>query len=519
MNSDLATHVLDQLWLVGVNEVCVCPGGRNAPLVEALIAPGCRFKVTWHFEERSAAFFALGRSRATGRPVAVCTTSGTAAGELLPATMEAYYSGSPLVLLTADRPRRFRGSGAPQAAEQRRLFGEYTGGAFDLECDDRIDLTGFVVCSPLHINVCFEEPKAEPMEPPSAGTQRVADEPARTLSQFFAATVRPVVVVGSLTRAEQQAVEQFLLALGAPVYAEGPSGLRESDALEPLRLNLGDQLFQRAAATGYPVDGVLRIGGVPTARLWRDLEDRHPSLPVLSLSALPFSGLGRPSDLCCGGIGDIMASVGTLPAVQRWQPLKASDRQSAAKLKLSLEGEPQSEAGLVHELSKCIEEGANVFLGNSLPVREWDLAATRDRRGYQVFASRGLNGIDGQVSTFLGLSTPGAPNWAILGDLTTLYDLAGPWVRAQLDPAMQATIVVLNNAGGRIFNRMFAAPEFQNAHGIAFDRWAGIWGMPYQVCHSIDDVAPASNGVRVIELRPDSDATARFWRRYEECLA
>jgi 2-succinyl-5-enolpyruvyl-6-hydroxy-3-cyclohexene-1-carboxylate synthase len=158
-------------------------------------------------------------------------------------------------------------------------------------------------------------------------------------------------------------------------------------------------------------------------------------------------------------------------------------------------------------------------LGNSLPVREWDLAATWDWRGYEVMASRGLNGIDGQISTFLGLCKPSVSNWAILGDLTALYDLASPWVKGQLDPAIQATIVVVNNAGGRIFDRMFKAPEFLNSHGLTFDRWAEMWGLPYQLCHSVDEISMYASGIRVVELRPDTESTARFWRRYEECLA
>ena len=362
MNAELAQHVLDQLCEAGVIEICVCPGGRNAPWVELLATPFSPFKVTWHFEERAAAFFALGRTRATGMPVAVCTTSGTAAGELLPATMEAFYSGLPLILLTADRPRRFRGSGAPQAAEQKGVFGIYTVGAFDLELDERLDLTGFDISSPVHVNVCFEEPHGTTGGAFVIGDQAPVANPSRVLSQFVQSVQRPLVVLGGLTPLERPSVEGFLQALGAPVYAEALSGLRESVALESLRLNVGDKLFERVAAGGYSIDGVLRIGGVPTHRLWRDLEDRFAPLPVVSVSKLPFSGLGRKSALCCGEVPELLTKASPATVHRATQNLVAIDRMAADRVTAVLEDERRSEAGMFFSLSKRIEPGATVFL-------------------------------------------------------------------------------------------------------------------------------------------------------------
>jgi 2-succinyl-5-enolpyruvyl-6-hydroxy-3-cyclohexene-1-carboxylate synthase len=156
MNKNLAEHIIAEASRLGVVEFCVCPGGRNAPFIPLLTQKHIR-NYFW-FEERSAAFFAIGRARITERPVGVIVTSGTASGELLPAAMEAYYSGVPLLLITADRPKRFRGSGAPQTAEQVGLFGQYATFSLDLAEDDRCDLYGWDVASPAHVNVCFEEP-------------------------------------------------------------------------------------------------------------------------------------------------------------------------------------------------------------------------------------------------------------------------------------------------------------------------------------------------------------------------
>ena len=145
-NVQRARDLIARLRATDVEEFCVCGGSRNSPLLAVLGASGLRL---YSFvDERAAAFFALGRIKLHGRPVAVVTTSGTAVAELLPATVEAYYSGLPLVLVTADRPAKYRGTGAPQCIEQEGIFGAYASASLD-EWDRR---------APLHVNVEFDEP-------------------------------------------------------------------------------------------------------------------------------------------------------------------------------------------------------------------------------------------------------------------------------------------------------------------------------------------------------------------------
>lgn len=157
MNRLLVDDILQSLIEKGLTDICLCPSSRNGPFVAALENDN-RFKVYYWPEERSAAFFALGRSRALDRPAAVITTSGTAVAELYAAAMEGYYSAAPLVLITADRPRKFRGTGAPQSCEQVGVFGLYTPFNIDLAKGERCDLSHWTMKSPAHINVCFEEP-------------------------------------------------------------------------------------------------------------------------------------------------------------------------------------------------------------------------------------------------------------------------------------------------------------------------------------------------------------------------
>ena len=161
-NMELAQSVLDRLRTYGVREIVLCAGARNAPFV-ALLSSGSGyishsgFKVYSFFEERSASFFALGRMQSEGSPVAVITTSGTAAAELLPAAIEADYQRLPLVMITADRPSRYRGSGAPQAIVQTGIYSHYVEQSFDLENEALVEIK-VSGKRPIHLNVCFDEP-------------------------------------------------------------------------------------------------------------------------------------------------------------------------------------------------------------------------------------------------------------------------------------------------------------------------------------------------------------------------
>lgn len=156
MNSILAQRVIQELKQLSITDVIVCPGGRSIPLVFQLEEEKGLQTYYW-FEERSAAFFALGRSRVTEKPVAVVTTSGTAAGELLPAAMEAYYSGVPLLLITSDRPRKMRGTGSPQTTDQTGLFHKHIVFELDVESGETFTLSDWSLRGPAHLNVCFEE--------------------------------------------------------------------------------------------------------------------------------------------------------------------------------------------------------------------------------------------------------------------------------------------------------------------------------------------------------------------------
>jgi len=528
VEEDFAAEVLRFVIALGVEEFCLCPGSRNSALAGLLIEEPQIKKYYW-FEERSGAFFALGRARQSQKPVAIVTTSGTAAGELLPAAMEAYYTGTPLLLITADRPRCFRGKGAPQSAEQKGLFGIYTPFAVDLAAGESFDFTQWDQKAAAYINVCLEEPVKlkkvakqnlltykktvfAPMDP------QIDPLGFNYLDDFLNRVERPLVVVSSLKPIAQEAVVQFLLKLNAPVYLEGISGLRGDPRLNALQITRTDDLWSESERSGYPIDGVLRLGGVPTFRFWRDLEDKQGAVQVCSISETPFAGLSW---------GSVVAEPLEL-FFSRYRPSKRygqsssqswieNDRLFREKLEALFLDEPEAEPSLLHLLSRQIPVKSTVYLGNSLPIREWDLAASLEDRSLSVHASRGLNGIDGQISTFLGVCRPETQNWAILGDLTTLYDMAGPWILDQLF-GVNVTIVVINNGGGKIFAPMYPYKEFQNPHALSFKPLAEMWQMHYERWHAVPSILKECTTNRLIEIIPNEEATLRFSKRLTQLL-
>lgn len=479
---------------LGVREFIVCSGTRNAALI-ACITSIPEVSLYNHPEERSAAFFALGRAIKSQLPVAVVTTSGTAASELLPAAIEAHYQAVPLVFLTADRPHRFRGKGAPQAIDQPGLYGNYVSDSVSDWKKDR----------PLHINIPLEEPVAaelvqvkpwDSIAMMESGICRTMEADTLALQDFLHQSKRILVVLGCLRATWRAPIKEFLLRLKAPVMAEATSGLREDFPPVPSKLEAG---------------GILRIGGVPTCCLWRELEDNE-QMPVFSVTPNGLPGLSRKSCVIRS------AKWSELQIPEDVQAIPAIEEPSDALLgQYSL-----SEPAWIRRISEVIPKGSLVFLGNSQPVREWNLAATRRQRGLQCFANRGANGIEGSVSTFLALSEGENEAWALVGDLTAIYDLAAPWILNQLHDANRR-IVIINNGGGGIFRRLPALEGFsdaqmnlvENSHSLNFKGWAAMWNIPYRRVIQASDLVDLPDGAVIIELIPDSDQSEAFWNHFE----
>lgn len=505
MNTHIIRSLITALARMGVAEVCVAAGARNAPIIAALTeSEGVKL---WNFfEERSAAFFAIGRILADRAPVAVLTTSGTAAAELLPAAIEAHYQGLPLVLITADRPRRFRGTGAPQAIEQKDLFGPYVSACLDVEVGTSLSWPTRIGPRPLHINICLDEP----LETNQNGVDFLAHHgpaaPKPPAPPFFTVTTEPTaVLVSGLTRAEAHQAAPVLAKLGLPVMAEATSNLWGQWPDRP-RL---DHLLHVAAEShlqALDVRQIIRIGGIPTARWWRDLEN-HPEIHITNISRQPFPGLARQEKVQT-------LPWSCLPGLAKFQLPPAVLASSAPDIQARLSDHPLSEPAWIRELAMHIPTQAQVFLGNSLPIREFNLGVSSVQPEIEFFANRGANGIDGVVSTWLGTSAIVRESWLIIGDLSAMYDLAAPWIMPQL-PIGNRKLVVINNGGGKIFSQVSSLRSLsrqarhiiENRHRVTFAPWAQMWGLDYvQVTHP-DQLEDLPDGPVLIEILPDADQT------------
>jgi 2-succinyl-5-enolpyruvyl-6-hydroxy-3-cyclohexene-1-carboxylate synthase len=504
-NATLAAVAIGTAQQLGVNRFVVCAGARNAPLV-AHLAGDRKARVWTHFDERSAAFFALGMARRSEQPVAVVTTSGTAVAELFPAVIEAHYSDLPLVLLTADRPPSFRGSGAPQAIEQPGIFGEYAGASIDLtECGLDDGHLSWNRRSPLHLNICFDEPRRESLPGKAAPLAISIDPPLPALAPSpIVPFVRPVVILGDLGESERDPVIEFLSTSGIPFWAEATSGLREHPGLLPRRIN-----DERQISDWNPAE-VIRIGGVPSLRFWRDLETL-PDTAVLNFSKRRFTGLARTENVNHFPLQALTGLTSYVTESCEIPDLPVSQRDIFA----ILDRHPGSEPSIVRRLSKLIPPESQVFLGNSLPIREWNLAATTEIPHPHCQANRGANGIDGEVSSFLGQCVGYSEGWGVFGDLTSLYDLNALYLTDQLQETT-IRIVILNNRGGQIFSRL---PSMQglddwvlNRHRVDFRGWADLWkiGFARWSPEDADWKVPPEN-CAIIEIQIDQARSEGFW--------
>jgi 2-succinyl-5-enolpyruvyl-6-hydroxy-3-cyclohexene-1-carboxylate synthase len=511
-----ALEVVKRCLQAGVREFVVCAGARNAALLEALAraeAAGL-IRVWRHFEERSAGFFALGRTMETSQPCAVITTSGTAVAELLPAVIEAHYQARPLVAITADRPAEFRGSGAPQSIEQPGIFGNHAFQGTFADWNGR---------QPLHLNVEFDEA----FEP---GPEDFAHE---TCGEFVPAKIRLdvaalarwlregnyrglVVLVGGLEPDEREEVFHFCQDLGAPVIAEATSGLRE--ALQSLAIHDGDRVLK-----SRPPGKVLRLGEVPSGRFWRDLETL-PEVAVWSICRNGLPGLARESKVLHGPLERVLPALGDIELADDSLDYLSETASRAVKIDELLEAFPDSEPSMLRTLSHYASIGGGLFLGNSMPIREWNLFAQWARPVPSVRANRGANGIDGQVSTWLGWSADVSETWAVVGDLTALYDLAAPFVLEQINTAGRV-LVVINNGGGKIFERL---PRLQsmsprsvewmtNPQSADLSGLATLWGMNHLRIRTVDDFDGFESGPKtlLLEIVPCPKQSADFWAAWD----
>ncbi len=525
----LAKQTIEVLLRFGVEEFILCAGARNSPFM-FLFEKNNHLSIESFFDERSASFYALGKIQKTNRPVALITTSGTAVSETLSAVIEAHYTHQPLIIVSADRPKSYRGHGAPQSIEHVGIFSHYVEHSFDLDIHHPdITLTSISGQRPIHLNVCFDEPLIDDEIPLISAMTKNQFEQEVLQNNFadqtshcdifieqnqikeFILNTKPMVILGQIDLCDHDLVRDFLIRLNCPTYAEAISNLREEPRLQHSFIRHGDtvasQLFQKQIC-----NSVLRIGGVPTTRLWRDLESKLKDIPVLSVTNSGFSGLSRSSKVV-KNIGALCCEFQSRQNSHDVDSLLNLDRKMSEVLNGCFQQFPLAETSWIHHVSK-LAIGDRIYLGNSLPLREWDMCAQTQSVYTEIFGNRGANGIDGQISTMLGWSKDQNRQWGLFGDLTTMYDLNSLWAVRNVE-TLNCQIVIINNGGGQIFNRMFRKEIFLNQHQIQFSEWAKMWSWNYIKLNQ-SELPSSISGKNIIEIVPCAQQTEDFHKELEK---
>ena len=443
-STSLARVVVRQIIEAGITDVVISPGSRNAPLSLAFFAASQEGLIKLHIriDERTAAFFALGIIKATGRPVPVVCTSGTAVANYHPAVLEASHTNAPLLVLTADRPAMLRKTGANQTTEQARIFGkavryfaDIDGPVYPMELPLDSLRTG-----PVHLNLQFDEPLLSDDSVDWLSEINVAPKefvPRTKPGTLRLVGARGVVVIGhdrgGLTVAE---ITQFTKTLGWPVIAEDP--LSFPDALAHASIFLASPEIR---STLIP-QSVLVIGRTTLSRSINAFIKSSPITYVVD-QRLATVDTDRQADRKFTELPDLQGVIQSDEWIAKWA--KVSER--AQKLIASLDG--WNEAVIARTIAAALPNETALFVSSSRPIRDLEGFAA-PRTGIDVYANRGLAGIDGNISTALGIAYAHKATIAVLGDLSFLHDLTGLINKE----AINCRFIVINNDGGGIFSTL-----------------------------------------------------------------
>jgi 2-succinyl-5-enolpyruvyl-6-hydroxy-3-cyclohexene-1-carboxylate synthase len=554
-----ALALLDGLHAGGLRTLVLSPGSRSTPVVLAaqrLEAAG-RMALEPILDERSAAFFALGLARGSGRPVAVLATSGSAPAHWHPAVLEADLTGVPLVLLSADRPPRLRGWGANQTADQNRLFGPAVREFHDpglpvdapaaLKAVRALGLRAGQVTlgprpGPVHLNLPFDEPLVPSGDcpdpalpsPPSMVTGASAQPAVSGLDEPLESWPRGrgLIVCGPMTAspALPEALWHCAQALTLPVLVDPLSGLRAGPAPASRITGYDTLLRNAAAAAALRPDWVLRIGRAPVSKT---LGQWLAGIPTLLVD--PAGGWSDPSHDLVRRITarpeallDALAVAGLTQADPHWAGAwSGADAAVHALASEHLAGSPWCEGHLIRTMLARMNDGDALLCANSLPIRQLDCWSGPVAARVCIHGNRGASGIDGQLSTLAGLDHAGVPCWGLLGDLSFCHDLSG----LLLAGGLRRPAIVVNNGGGRIFDylpqhgrpgfeRLWATPVapdlagLARAFGLAHRRVTDAAGL----AQALDAMAAGNTGgAGIVEAVIDADRSRSvhkdFWQR------
>jgi 2-succinyl-5-enolpyruvyl-6-hydroxy-3-cyclohexene-1-carboxylate synthase len=550
---------VEELVRCGVDFFCVAPGSRSTPLVAA-IAANDKAQSLVHFDERGTAFAALGYARATGRPAAWITTSGTAVANGLPAVVEASTDGVPMILLTADRPPELRQTGANQTIDQPDIFGDYVRWRFDLPAPDPTIDPAMVLTTvdqaayrarrsphgPVHLNLMFREPFlpeeddvlagpspwAEGDEPYTryAATKSAVDETEiQALWQTLRQVKRGLVVAGRLASHKQgEAVLRLAGALGWPLLPDIGSQVRLGTDSENLAAYYDALLASDSFAKAHAPEAVVHVGGRALSKRLEQFLGRSRPDPYIVVRENPFrlDPAHRVTHSIEADVVDFCAAivrVATEDPPDEDASWMSGWREASERVGHSLNGISTTELNepfVARSVSRNVPHDHGLVVASSMPVRDLDTYAAIGGVPVPVAANRGASGIDGTIATAAGFARGlGRPVTLLIGDLALLHDFNSLAMLRDVP----VVVVVLNNDGGGIFSFLpvanheeFFEPYFGTPQGVGFRPAAEMFGLQYERPETTEEFvelyrkACARDSSTLIEVRTDREENVRL---------
>lgn len=561
LNLGWARLMIEELYRLGLRHLCLAPGSRSAPLVQAAAAHNGLTKHL-HFDERGLGFFALGLAKGLDAPVAILTTSGTAVANLYPAVIEARLTQVPLLILSADRPLELLECGANQAITQSRIFADYPVFQQALPAPDLAISPRFLLGSldhawqqlsvnpgPVHINCPYPEPlyagQGTPLPagwPHELAQWRVDGAP---LTRYVAAESqvlpdpewppfahqRGIVVAGQITTPDEaRAVELLARQLGWPLLADVQSQLRGSPhALRHYDLALHNPAFTAELARAQVL---LQVGGRLLSKRLSHFIATHAWQARWLLA--PHGERLAPDYALTRRLVAPVAQWCRLHSPTQAQPPWHKLPELAAPIAELLTEALQawSEPAICHWL--CDAVPGQLLLGNSLPARLMDMLGTQRPAVLpsRLFSNRGASGIDGLIATAAGLASaaPTQPTTLLLGDTSALHDLNSLALLRRLTTPF--VLLLINNDGGGIFSLLPGAAQsglldeyFRLPHGLDFAHAAAQFGLSYAAPRSLDELTQhyqqaLQGGVTLLECQvPAGEAAELLAKLAQACRA
>jgi 2-succinyl-5-enolpyruvyl-6-hydroxy-3-cyclohexene-1-carboxylate synthase len=579
-NTVWASILAQTLQRLGLTTAVICPGSRSTPLAVAF-AQQNQIEAIPVLDERSAAFFALGIVRTTGRPVVLVCTSGTAGANFYPAVIEARESRVPLLVLTADRPPELRDCHSGQTIDQVKLYGNYPNWQAELAVPSvEISMLSYLrqivvhawerSLSPtpgaVHLNIPFRDPLTplpqfdtdtlksqfqledffahipQPLLPliPRGGTEFPSPQsPVPNPYQEWQECEQGIIIAGPAQPQNSQdycdAIAQLSKALKWPVLAEGLSPLRNYADLNPYLISTYDLILRnQQLAQQLTPSIVIHIGELPISkelRSWLDksqprrwvIDPSHHNLDPLHGKTIHLrTTIEQMTDiippLTKGGLGGVKPSA----YLDQWCDAEAKVRSTVDQEMLNITQLFEGKAAWL--LSQILPLKTPLFIANSMPARDVEFFWKPNNTGVQPFFNRGANGIDGTLSTALGIAHHNQSSVMLTGDLALLHDTNGFLLRNKFFGHL--TIVLINNNGGGIFEMLpiskFDPPFeefFATPQDINFAQLCVTYGVEHQLIQSWEQLRELlyplpTQGIRVLELQTNRKADASWRQEY-----